>query len=134
MPIRSPPKAAAASRAARHDETTALVPATGSAADFLPGEREIAACRPWLDAELEAVRPQVLVCLGATAAQALFGKRFRVSTQRGQPLNTPLAPRALATVHPASILRRPGSEERERALAELVAGLRVAAGCLDRRR
>jgi uracil-DNA glycosylase len=65
-----------------------------------PSWSEIAACRPWLEAELAVVRPQVLVCLGATAAQALLGRDFRVTRQRGQLVETPLAPRALATVHP----------------------------------
>jgi uracil-DNA glycosylase len=70
-----------------------------------PNASEIAACRPWLDAELDAVRPRVLVCLGATAAQALFGRDFRVTQRRGELVETPLAPTALATVHPSSILR-----------------------------
>jgi uracil-DNA glycosylase family protein len=66
---------------------------------------EIAACRPWLDAELEVVQPRVLVCLGATAAQALLGRDFRVSRQRGEPVDSNLAAHVLATVHPSSILR-----------------------------
>jgi uracil-DNA glycosylase family protein len=70
-----------------------------------PNWSEIAACRPWLDAELEVVRPRVLVCLGATAAQALLGRDFRVSRQRGEPVDSDLAEHVLATVHPSSILR-----------------------------
>jgi uracil-DNA glycosylase len=70
-----------------------------------PAWSEIAACRPWLDAELAVVRPRVLVCLGATAAQALLGRDFRVTQRRGELVETPLAPKALATVHPSSILR-----------------------------
>src|SRR5947199_8276370 len=70
-----------------------------------PRGSEIQACRPWLDAELEAVRPEVLVWLGATAAQALLGKDFRVSRQRGLLIQSPLAPHVIATVHPSSILR-----------------------------
>jgi uracil-DNA glycosylase family protein len=70
-----------------------------------PELAEINACRPWLDAELEVIRPRVLVCLGATAAQALLGRDFRVTRQRGVPVDSPLARTVLATVHPASILR-----------------------------
>jgi len=70
-----------------------------------PNWSEIAACRPWLDAELEVVEPRVLVCLGATAAQALLGRDFRVSQQRGRPVESDLAEHVLATVHPSSILR-----------------------------
>jgi DNA polymerase len=70
-----------------------------------PNWREIAACQPWLDAELAVLKPRVLVCLGATAAQALFGRDFRVSRQRGELIDSPLAPKAIATVHPSSILR-----------------------------
>jgi uracil-DNA glycosylase family protein len=70
-----------------------------------PNWSEIAACRPWLDAELEVVEPRVLVCLGATAAQALLGRDFRVSRQRGVPVDSDLAENVIATVHPSSILR-----------------------------
>src|SRR5918911_1259264 len=70
-----------------------------------PNWSEIAACRPWLDAELAVLEPRVLVCLGATAAQALLGKQFRVSRQRGELVESPLAPNVIATVHPSSILR-----------------------------
>jgi uracil-DNA glycosylase family protein len=79
-----------------------------------PNAREIRACRPWLDAELEEVEPRVIVVLGATAAQALLGASFRVTQQRGTPLkDTGLAPYVVATVHPASILRAPDPETRE---------------------
>ncbi len=74
-----------------------------------PNLQEITACRPWLDAEIAVVRPKVIVCLGATAAQALLGKDFRVSRQRGRFVDSPLAPFVTATVHPSSILR--GSPE-----------------------
>ncbi len=77
-----------------------------------PNAMEITACRAWLDAELAAVRPKVLVCLGATAAQALLGKDFRVSRQRGEFVVSPLAHRVTATVHPSSILRAPDDETR----------------------
>jgi len=72
-----------------------------------PNSREIAACRPWLDAELAVLKPKVVVCLGATAAQALLGSKFRVSQQRGQLVPSRLAPHVTATVHPSSILRAP---------------------------
>ena len=77
-----------------------------------PSAREMAACRPWLDAEIQTIKPRVIVCLGATAAQALLGKEFRVSRQRGQWISSPLAPFVMATVHPASILRAPDDESR----------------------
>src|ERR687891_1563149 len=70
-----------------------------------PSWSEIAACRPWLEAELAVVEPRVLVCLGATAAQALLGRDFRVTQRRGELVDTDLAPQAVATVHPSSILR-----------------------------
>src|ERR1700681_2348638 len=75
-----------------------------------PNAAEIAACRPWLDAELDALKPKAVVCLGATAAQLFFGKTFRVTKHRGEILESPLAPRVMATVHPSSILRAPDSE------------------------
>jgi len=78
-----------------------------------PNAREIAACRPWLDAELALLKPMVLVCLGATAAQALLGKDFRVSRQRGIFIQSALAEHVMATVHPSSILRAPDDETRQ---------------------
>jgi DNA polymerase len=77
-----------------------------------PNMAEIRACRPWLDAELDAVKPRAVVCLGATAAQALLGKDFKVSRQRGEPVDSPLAPIVIATVHPSSILRAADEESR----------------------
>jgi uracil-DNA glycosylase family protein len=77
-----------------------------------PSAREIDACRPWLDAEVAAIKPSVIVCLGATAAQAIFGRAFRVTQHRGEFIESPLAPRVLATVHPSSILRAPDDETR----------------------
>jgi DNA polymerase len=77
-----------------------------------PNAREITACRPWLDAELDLIKPEVLVCLGATAAQALLGREFRVSEQRGEFIDSSLAPHVMATVHPSSILRAPDEETR----------------------
>ncbi len=78
-----------------------------------PRYSEIHACRPWLDAELNAVKPQVLVCLGATAAQSILGRDFSVSRQRGQWIQSELAPNVMATVHPSSILRAPDHASRE---------------------
>ena len=72
-----------------------------------PNAREIAACRPWLEAEIAAVKPEVIVCLGATAAQALLGKNFRVTQHRGEPFTSPLAPHVVATVHPHPFSGRP---------------------------
>jgi uracil-DNA glycosylase len=78
-----------------------------------PAADEIAACRPWLDAEVFVVKPKVIVCLGATAAQALLGREYRVTKQRGQFVTrSPLAPLVTATVHPSSILRAPDEELR----------------------
>jgi DNA polymerase len=92
-----------------------------------PNSREIAACRPWMEAELRLVRPKLLVCLGSTAAQAIFGSSFRVTKQRGVVLESPLAPRVLATVHPSSLLRQPDEESRAREYGLFVADLRAAA-------
>ena len=92
-----------------------------------PNAVEIAACRPWLEAELAVVKPKVLVCLGATAAQALLGKAFRVTKSRGVPVASPLAPRVMATVHPSSILRAPDEESRRREYAAFVHDLKAAA-------
>jgi DNA polymerase len=96
-----------------------------------PNAEEIRACRPWLHAELGVVRPRVLVCLGATAAQALLGRDFRVTTQRGTVLRSEYAEYVVATVHPSSILRQQTSEDRERELHALIADLRVVAGLLS---
>jgi DNA polymerase len=95
-----------------------------------PNWAEIAACRPWLDAELEVVKPTVLVCLGATAAQALLGRQFRVTKQRGVPVESDLARHVIATVHPSSILRQETEEDRKAAMAAFVADLEVVAKLL----
>ncbi len=92
-----------------------------------PNSREIAACRPWLEAELRLVKPKLLVCLGATAAQAILGPSFRVTRERGKVLSSKLAPRVLATVHPSSLLRQPDEESREREYRRFVVDLRAAA-------
>jgi len=91
-----------------------------------PSPREIAACRPWLEAELALVKPDVLVCLGATASQAIFGPQFRVTRSRGQTLASPFSRCTLATVHPSSILRARDEETRHREYARFVDDLRAA--------
>jgi uracil-DNA glycosylase len=95
-----------------------------------PDLAEQLACRPWLEAELDAVHPDVLVLLGATAAQALLGRDFRVTTQRGTWVEAPYAPRVTATVHPSSILRAPDDTRAERAL--FIRDLAMVAGELER--
>jgi uracil-DNA glycosylase len=91
-----------------------------------PNSREIAACRPWLEAELRLVKPKLLVCLGATAAQAIFGPSFRVTRERGKVLSSKFAPRVLATVHPSSLLRQPDEESHKREYESFVIDLRTA--------
>jgi uracil-DNA glycosylase family protein len=92
-----------------------------------PNTEEVAACRPWLDAELAVVQPQVLVCLGATAAKALLGSKVRVTKDRGRFLESDIAPNVSVTVHPSSILRIDDDSERHAARAELTADLRKVA-------
>jgi uracil-DNA glycosylase len=97
-----------------------------------PNAAEIAACKPWLLGELDAVSPDVVVLLGATAAQALLGRGFRVTKQRGEPLEeTGLAPYVVATVHPASVLRERDDEARTRARAGFVRDLEVVRDLLE---
>ncbi len=91
-----------------------------------PSSRDIAACRPWFEAELRLVRPKVLVCLGSTAAQAIFGLSFRVTRERGKVLEADLAARVVTTVHPSSLLRQPDEETRRREYTQFVEDLRVA--------
>jgi uracil-DNA glycosylase family protein len=95
-----------------------------------PGAREIAACLPWLEREIELIKPQVLVCLGATAAQALLGRTFKVTMQRGRVIDTSLAPHAVATIHPSAILRQRTSEDRHREMDLFTRDLEVVAGLL----
>jgi len=92
-----------------------------------PNREEITACRPWLEAELEVVKPKAMVCLGATAAQALLGSGFRVTRDRGKLVDTDLAPIATGTVHPSSILRVDDEDERRVARDELADDLREVA-------
>jgi uracil-DNA glycosylase len=91
-----------------------------------PNGREITACRPWLIAELEAIQPRVLVCLGATAARAVLGKITKISEHRGELLESDLSSRIVVTVHPSSILRIEDSDSRRLAMRHFVADLRTA--------
>jgi uracil-DNA glycosylase len=95
-----------------------------------PDLREQLACRPWLEAELAQVRPTVLVCLGATAAQALLGRSFRVTKERGRFVGSDLAPFVTATVHPSSILRAPDDATRAEAMEAFVEDLKKVATVL----
>jgi DNA polymerase len=98
-----------------------------------PSARQIAACKPWLKAEVEVIRPDVIVALGATAAQAMLGPQFRVTQQRGQPLtDTTWAPCVIATVHPSSLLRAPDEQARRAAIAAFEQDLRVVKKQMDR--
>jgi uracil-DNA glycosylase family protein len=96
-----------------------------------PNAYEVTACRPWLEAEIRQVRPRIVVLLGTTAAQALLGRTFRVTQQRGQFFFSELAPLLSATVHPSSILRAPDDAARDAAMAQFVADLRTVATKLD---
>jgi len=92
-----------------------------------PNAAEVAACRPWLEAEIAAVRPKIIVCLGATAAQSLLGRDFRVTQHRGEMLPSNLAPFVMATVHPSSILRAPDEDARHAEMKRFIADLKQAA-------
>jgi uracil-DNA glycosylase family protein len=95
-----------------------------------PSLGEIIACRPWLMGEIAAVHPEIIVCLGATAARSLLGSAFRVTRQRGEPIPFAAGTRVVATVHPASILRAPDHESRAREMARFVADLSAARALL----
>lgn len=95
-----------------------------------PNAAEISACRPWLETEIALVKPRVIVLLGATAAQALLGKSFKVSRQRGEFVESPLAPLVTATVHPSSILRAPDDDTRRQELERFIGDLRRVAAKL----
>ena len=97
-----------------------------------PNAAEIGACRPWLETEIALVKPEILVCLGATAAQALLGRAFKVSRQRGEFVPSTLAPLVTATVHPSSILRAPDDEARREEMRRFVEDLTRVAGALAR--
>ncbi len=96
-----------------------------------PNRREIGACLPWLDAEIELIKPKVLICLGGTAAKALLGNDFRVTRQRGEFVESKLAPHVTATVHPSAILRLRPDVDRQAEIDRFVADLRVARSALD---
>jgi len=96
-----------------------------------PNAAEINACRPWLEAEIQVIKPRAIVCLGSTAAQAVIGPKFRVSVQRGELVKSPLAPLVTATVHPSSILRAPTDEARHAEYAKLVDDLRRIKRAID---
>jgi len=96
-----------------------------------PNRAEVSACRPWLLSEIEAVAPEVIVCLGATAAQSLLGASFRVTRQRGVPVASPFAASVVATVHPSSILRAPDADARHREMELFIADLRAARALVD---
>ena len=95
-----------------------------------PSWSELTACRPWLEAELAVVRPNVLVCLGATAAQSLLGRQFRVTKQRGEWLESDLAEHVTATIHPSAILRQRDDESRRREMEAFVSDLKLVASVL----
>jgi uracil-DNA glycosylase family protein len=99
-----------------------------------PNAGEISACRPWLETEIALLQPHVLVCLGATAAQALLGKTFKVSQQRGEFVESSLAPLVTATVHPSSILRARDDDARRAEMKQFVADLKKMAAALSRAR
>ena len=96
-----------------------------------PNDAEIRACNPWLLEEIRLTKPRVIVVLGATAAQALLGKQFRVTQQRGKPVKSELAGTVIATVHPSSVLRAPDGE-RDRARSDFFADIRVVARYIDK--
>jgi DNA polymerase len=96
-----------------------------------PTAREMSACRPWLEAELEVIEPDVLVCLGATAAQLLLGRQFRISREHGRWVNSDWAPWTMATYHPSALLRAPDEEARRQMYGAFVADLRVVARKLN---
>jgi DNA polymerase len=97
-----------------------------------PNQLEITACRPWLESEIEVVKPEVLVCLGATAAQSLLGKTFRVTQRRGELIPYDLAPYITATVHPSSILRAQDEDSRHVEMARFIEDLKKVAAALKR--
>jgi uracil-DNA glycosylase len=97
-----------------------------------PNHEEITACRPWFEAEVAALRPEVIVCLGATASQAILGRQFKVSTSHGKWVESTLAPFVTATVHPSSLLRMPDEESRREGMQSFVKDLRRVRMLLDK--
>jgi len=98
-----------------------------------PRQLEITACRPWLEAEIAVTKPEVVVCLGATAAQSLLGSKFKVTERRGEAIPSTLAPFLVATVHPSSILRAPDEEARQEAMTAFVDDMKTIAGVLRKK-
>ena len=98
-----------------------------------PRQLEITACRPWLEAEIAVTKPEVVVCLGATAAQSLLGPKFKVTERRGEVIPSTLAPFLVATVHPSSILRAPDEEARQEAMTAFVDDMKTIAGVLRKK-
>ena len=96
-----------------------------------PNASEIKACRPWLDAEINVIKPRVIVCLGSTAAQAILGPKFKVSAMRATFVPSPLAPFVTATVHPSSILRAPSHDQRRAEMAKFIADLKKIRKAID---
>ena len=96
-----------------------------------PAQREIDACNRWLSAEIAAVKPRLIVCLGATAAQVLLGKQFRITRERGRVLSSEWAPQTMATYHPSAVLRAPDRERRAEMYRELVKDLKTAAAVFE---
>lgn len=90
-----------------------------------PNSMEITACKPWIEAEIDILKPDVIVCLGATAAQSLLGRQFKVTAERGKWIASPLAPFVMATVHPSSLLRAPDDETRHRETKRFIEDLRL---------
>ena len=99
-----------------------------------PNAIEIGACRPWLEAEIRVVKPQVVVLLGATAAQGILGRDFRVTQHRGEWIKSEIAPYVMATVHPSSILRAPDDDARHEEMRKFIADLKIVAQQLHGRR
>jgi DNA polymerase len=98
-----------------------------------PRQLEITACRPWLEAEIAVTGPEVVVCLGATAAQSLLGPKFKVTERRGEVIPSTLAPFMVATVHPSSILRAPDEDARQQAMTDFVKDIRTIADVLRKK-
>lgn len=96
-----------------------------------PNQLEIMACRPWLEAEIAVVKPEVIVCLGATAAQSLLGRGFKVTERRGEAIPHELAPYVVATVHPSSILRAPDEDKRHDGMARFIEDLRKVRAAME---
>lgn len=89
-----------------------------------PSASEVAACKPWLDAELRSIQPAVVVCLGATAAQSILGRAYRLTKEHGQFVRHPLAPAVTSSIHPSAVLRAPDADQRHAAYSQLVADLK----------